>query len=125
MNKPEIGLTTTAHFIRVVDADTIEVEVRRKMQVRVKDLLCEEKNKDAGKIAKEFAKTVFLPDETLTLFIPTYGESLLDRRTFSFNRLVGNIWLSDGRNYGDVIVGANMGRYLNPREKPHEGIWVI
>jgi hypothetical protein len=49
MEKPSLGLTTQAHVIRVVDADTCEVEIKRKFKVRIKDLLCEEKKSSCWK----------------------------------------------------------------------------
>ncbi len=120
MNKPPLGLTTKVHFTRVVDSDTIEVELRRKFKVRIKDLLCEEKYTPSGLISKKFAQSLFNSGDIVTLHIPHTDEKLLS--PVSFDRLVGTIWMPNSGNYGDIIVNSGYGRWLRPNEKGHMGI---
>src|SRR6185295_1371264 len=96
MTIPILGLCTKAYFIRVVDADTLEVEVRRRFKVRVKDLLCEEKSKPEGVKAKKFAESLMnKTDETLTVLIPHEENEKLMTIT-SFDRIIGQVWRESG-----------------------------
>lgn len=124
MNKPELGLTTKATVVRVIDADTIEVAVTRTFHVRLKDLLAAEKNTPEGKLAKEWVSQQLPNGTEITLFIPANKpEKLMDINTF--DRLLGYIWfkVKDAYiNLADYIVDNKYGRYLISGEKPHEGI---
>lgn len=121
MDKPTPGLVTEANFVRVVDGDTIEVEIRRRFKVRVKDFLAEESNKQAGADAKDFAEKTFKKDEKLTIWIPSNNPLKLVDFT-SFDRIVGSIWFENGENYADFMTFMGKGRYLKQGEKGHEGL---
>ena len=122
--KPELGLTTTAYVIRIVDADTCICEVRRQFPVRIThpnpdgmDFNSPEKNTPEGQRAIEFlaaqlGKSLLTYREVLkeqfnkeiTLFIPT-NDPLKLTDINSFNRLVGEIWL-DKRRLSDIMIEA-------------------
>lgn len=91
MIEPEPGLTTKAYVTRVVDGDTIEVEIRRRFKVRFKDYNADELNTLTGQEAKEILIKRLAEDSIVTLFIPTYdNEKLMDIN--SFERIVADVW---------------------------------
>ena len=119
MTVPEPGITTKARVTRVVDGDTIEVEVSRIFNVRVRDLLVAEKNTEKGKLAKTLLSSA-IKDSDVPIFFPSNDpHKLMDMN--SFNRLIGDVWLVDGTNMVDYMEQCNLGRRLKPGEKPHEG----
>ena len=118
---PELGWTTEATLSRVVDGDTIEVVIERRVKIRLKDLLVAEKNTLEGKKAKAFVEDIIKPGDKLIVFLPArHPERLLD--VTSFDRLVGDVYLAEGNNLADVICDSGNGRYVNEGEKPHMGI---
>lgn len=117
---PEPGITTKAKVIKVVDVDTIGFEITRTFNIRINGLLGAEKNTDKGKAAKAFLEALLKDNPELTVFIATHDpHKLMDIN--SFNRLLGDVWLPNGRDIVDVIEENNMGRRLKKGEKPHEG----
>lgn len=118
--KPEPGITIDVKVTNVPDGDTITVEFKRKFNVRVKDFLAGEKRTHEGKEHRKFAQQLLAESKMITVFIPTNNnEKLLD--FLSFERVVGDIWLEDGRRFDDVMHENKMGRKLLPGEKPHTG----
>lgn len=93
---PPIGWTTPAHFVRVIDGDTLEVEIRRRVTVRLLDCWTpESRTRDAfekrlGLEAKANLETI-TDGQPLTLHIPAdAGSDLSD--LFTFGRVVGTVW---------------------------------
>ena len=120
MTIPEPGITTIAKVVKVVDVDTIAFEIKRTFHIRIKDLLGAEKNTEKGKLEKAFLENLLKDNQELIVFIPTNDpHKLMDIN--SFNRLLGDVWLKDGRNLLDVLVENGMGRRLRKGEKPHAG----
>ena len=117
-NQPEPGLVLVATVKRVIDGDTVEVEISRRFNVRIRDLLVAEKNTAKGKAAKDFlAKEI--AGEEVVVFIPSHDpHKLMDIN--SFNRLVGDVW-HNGVDVVNVIEENKMGRRIKKGEKPHEG----
>lgn len=122
MQHPPLGFTTNVSFVRVIDADTILVEFKRQFKVRIKNLLCEEKNKKIGKEAKQFAEGLFRENDNLILHVHCGQNNEKLTNIFTFDRIVGQIWTKDGENYGEIIVGAGHGRWLKENEKGRVGI---
>ena len=124
MNKPELGWTTNAKLFRIIDADTIEIEINRTLCVRLKDLLAEEKEKDAGKTAKEWLVAQLPPGTELVVFFPANNPTkLMDMN--SFERVLGYVWLTINNvctNLADYVVANGYGRYIKNKEKPRRGI---
>ena len=118
MNKPRPGFCSPVTITRVIDADTIEVELTRKFNVRLihendegKQFNAPEINTEQGQKAKKFVKTLLEGADisTTTLFVPTgEDDKLMDVN--SFNRILGEIWIADQRltdilllwNYGEL-----------------------
>lgn len=88
---PEPGITVDARVIRVLDGDTIEVEIKRCFKVRFKDYNAAELNTMTGKEAKDLLIKQFEDNNNVTLFIPTHsGDRLMDFH--SFERVVADVW---------------------------------
>ena len=103
MRKPQNGLTTDVKVVRIIDADTIEVEVKRTFPLRLVhhgydgvQFDAPEKNTPEGQDAIDFVKDV-LEDREVQAFIPA-GKSLALTDINSFNRLLGNLYV-EGRGW--------------------------
>lgn len=103
MNPPRPGLCSPIKIIRVIDGDTIKVELTRTFNVRLvhansksQQFNCPEKNTAEGQEAKVFVESV-VKDKDITLFVPT-GEDQKLMDINSFNRILGEIWINDKSN---------------------------
>ena len=105
MDKPKIGLTTEATCVKIIDGDTISVEVCRRFSVRLLDpdnyknkkFGCAELSTDEGKMAKAELEKKIKPGDKVTLFVPSNSPNdLMDIN--SFNRILAEIWAEDGNN---------------------------
>ena len=101
MNNLEPGLMIPVNFLRAVDGDTVEVEIRRKFNVRLRDIDIIEKRDPGGKEATEYVQTVMEFAKDIMIFIPTNSpEKLMD--ITSFERIVGDIYIN-GKNLKDLL----------------------
>jgi endonuclease YncB( thermonuclease family) len=89
----EPGLTIPVEYVRAVDGDTIEVEIRRKFKLRLRDINVPEKNTDEGVEATEFVDGALLAGDDILVFIPTNSPDKLMDIT-SFERIVGDIYIN-------------------------------
>ena len=89
----EPGLMIPVDYVRAVDGDTIEVEIRRTFHVRLRDIDVAEHNTEKGIEATEFVDTVMNFCDDILVFIPTNDPVKLMDIT-SFERIVGDIYLS-------------------------------
>ncbi|GGK32249.1 hypothetical protein GCM10010124_26280 [Pilimelia terevasa] len=87
--------------IRVVDADTIEVDAnqglrnKRGIEVRLAEVDAPERNTAAGKTAKAFVEAL-LPSGTEV--------TVVSHEIYSFTRVIGEVRLADGQSLGDVLI---------------------
>lgn len=97
-NRPKPAWTTDAYLVEVYDGDTMTLEVRRQIKVRMLDCWAPEiRTRDAAEKAKGFAardhlRSLISPGDHVTLSVPG-GEDLGKR--FSFGRVLGRVW-ADG-----------------------------
>lgn len=89
----EPGLILPVTFVRAVDGDTIEVEIRRTFKIRLRDINVAEKNTVKGAEAKAFVIGLMSDDEDVLAFIPTNNPDKLMDIT-SFERIVGDLYVS-------------------------------
>ena len=89
----EPGLMLPVTFVRAVDGDTIEVEIRRTFKIRLRDIDVAEKNTVKGAEAKAFVGGLMSEDEDVLAFIPTNNPDKLMDIT-SFERIVGDLYVS-------------------------------
>ena len=99
MEKPPEGFTTKAKVSRIIDGDTVDVEITRKVRVRLKDCWAPEKRsrdiveKQKGMAAFSHLATK-LHDEEIVLFIPADDRGEI-KDIFTFGRVVGYIFLDE------------------------------
>ena len=90
----EPGLTLPVEYVRAVDGDTIEVEIRRTFKLRLRDINAPEKNTDEGVEATEFVDGVLCDGDSILVFIPTNSPDKLMDIT-SFERIIGDIYVDE------------------------------
>ena len=108
MQEPPIGFTTKVNVVKVIDGDTLDVEITRRIRVRLKDCWCPEtrtrdlKEKERGLKAKRHLKDILSLDtgffswrsknHEVVLFIPADKEGDI-KEIFSFINIVKNYLL--------------------------------
>lgn len=91
---PPLGVTSRGTLTRVVDGDTVDVEVRYTVRVRFSDCWSPERSMSGGQKATDDLKSIAL-GKPVVLHIPTgQASSLAD--VLTLNRVVGTVWL-DGK----------------------------
>ncbi len=100
--EPEAGFATEGRIIKVIDADTVDVEIKRIVRVRLShpndkklDFNAAEKNTLAGMNAKTYLSLISM-GRPITVFFPAKSPEILLDNT-SFNRIIGEIWLGGKR----------------------------
>lgn len=115
---PELGWTTKAHVTRIIDGDTIEVEIRRKVTVRLLDCWAPEsrtrdlKEKALGLQTKarvqELLQDLILPQpEVEPKEVTVYLRGALEERlssSLTMGRVLGRIWLPNGKEVSKLLV---------------------
>jgi len=89
---PPVAWTTHAYLTRVKDGDTVEIEVRRKLTIRLKDCWAPEKNTDAGRRSLDHLERLVRPDDEIIVRIEGSDRDLLGD-VLTFSRFVGDVWL--------------------------------
>jgi endonuclease YncB( thermonuclease family) len=90
--KPELGISTDAKVIRVLDGDTIEVETVRRFKVRMNNVRKPELKTPEGDKCKAELQAKLPAGTTVRLFVPTHDPlKLMDIN--SFERIVADVWL--------------------------------
>jgi len=97
----EPGLMIPVEFVRAVDGDTIEVELKRKFHVRLRDIDVVEKKDPKGREATEYAAYIMAFSDDVMVFIPTNNPDKLMDIT-SFERIVGDLYV-DGVKLSDLL----------------------
>lgn len=95
---PEPGWTTEARVLRVLDGDTVEVEIRRVVRVRLLDCWAPElrggtpKTKRAARESRESLEDL-VAEKSVVLHVPVRTARIQD--VFSFGRILGHVWIGD------------------------------
>lgn len=98
---PPPGITTPGVLVRIIDGDTVEVEIRRTLRVRMLDCWAPEsrtkdlQEKELGLAAKAHLAEICPPGSPVTLFIPTSAGGHIES-VFTMGRVLGAIWAADG-----------------------------
>jgi endonuclease YncB( thermonuclease family) len=92
--KPEIGYTTDVKVIRVIDGDTVEVEVSKRFHVRLLDCRMPEKKTPEGVRAKSALSNLVNSAKKFILFIPGSSRDLLGD-VLTLSRVLGRLWADD------------------------------
>jgi endonuclease YncB( thermonuclease family) len=101
MTAPEPGWITEVEYIRTIDGDTVEFEVRRRFKVRLLDIDVFESKTEEGKQATEVVKEKLENAKEIILKIPT-NKSLELMDISSFERLLGHIYVN-GRKLSESL----------------------
>ena len=107
MKEPPEGFTTKAKITRVVDGDTVDVLIERRMRIRLEDCWAPEtrtrdkKEKARGLAAKQFAKDKLLHRDVV-VHIPSDPEGEI-KDVFTFGRAIGRVFL-DGEDFSAIMV---------------------
>ena len=99
----EPGLLIPVYYSRTIDGDTIEVEVRRRLNIRLRNIDVEELSTEKGVEAKKYVEELFnlIGDNHILIFIPTNcPEKLMDFN--SFERIIADIYVNK-KNLADVL----------------------
>lgn len=114
----EYGLCTPVTVTRIIDGDTIEVQICRRFHVRLCDISkqeenklifdCAEKNTKEGLDAKKFLEETILHTE-VDLFVPSHGNSKLTDIS-TFQRILGEIFIS-GKKLTDILIEKGFGNF--------------
>lgn len=111
MTRPEPGVVLgSCKIARVLDGDTIEVEVLRKVRVRILDCWAPEKKrtkhpseKSRGLLSKHHAERCFPVGTGVILEIATDGDNDLGDG-LTFGRVVGDVWADgDQRSFAEIM----------------------
>lgn len=97
MAAPSPGITARAHVARVIDGDTVEVELRWPVRIRMRDCYAPEltgSEKPAGEAAKQHLERILTSDQSVIVKIDSgHADNLADLMTFG--RVLGSIYPHD------------------------------
>ncbi|MBL8815240.1 MAG: hypothetical protein JNL58_04360 [Planctomyces sp.] len=105
LQPPPTGLTTHATVTRVIDGDTVEVEIRHRVRVRLLDCWCQESKADPRlpedqreqAKARGLAAKQHLHDQCegkeVILYVPTDGSGDMSR-IWTMGRVLGRVWVA-------------------------------
>lgn len=100
----ENGLTTEVEYLRTIDGDTIEFEIRRIFKVRLRDFDAVELKSLLGEEARDFVDCLLSNAEKIQIFVPSNDpHKLMDIQ--SFERLVADVYI-DGKSLADKVKAA-------------------
>lgn len=86
---PPVGWTTLATVTNIVDGDTIDIEIRRTLRIRLLDCWAPERNEPGGTESTEHLRSL-LEDPEVTVWVPVDSRRVSDVWTFS--RVLGHVW---------------------------------
>ena len=131
MEQPPKGWTTEVVIKKVYDGDTITVDVKRTLTVRLMDCWCPEirtRNRDEKKkgiAARDHLKEALVVEENnkdtekeyteAVLYIPADEDSEL-KDIFTFGRVLGYIFV-DGKNISEMMVESGHATKEKARKK--------
>lgn len=97
MTKPPLGYVTNVKIVSVVDGDTVEVEIVKRLRVRMLDCWCPEtrtkdpKEKQLGLAAKARLTEIAL-GKPATLYVPAGPDGKLNDIS-TLSRVLGYVWV--------------------------------
>lgn len=89
---PPQGWTTQAELVRILDGDTIEVEISRKVKIRLLDCWAPERRDDDGPASTANLKRL-LAGTPLIIHVPVESGDVED--IWTFGRVLGTVWRAD------------------------------
>lgn len=108
---PPLGWTTVAHIERVVDGDTLDVVVERRLRIRLLNCWApESETRNLAEKEKGIASKAALQELALgrpcLLHVPTAGMRRLDD-VMTFSRVLGSVWLvGDDKSLAELQIDS-------------------
>ena len=108
---PEPGWTTKARVVYVLDGDTVEVEVVRKLRIRVLDCWAPETRtrdldeKARGIVSKENLQRLQPAGSPVTVAIPSSVDGDV-QDVLTMGRFLAHMWNADGVNVAEAQVNS-------------------
>lgn len=110
MNRPPYGLCFPVERFNVIDGDTVAVVFvggSHVWKIRLLDCWCSELHEPAGREAKQYAEKLLATSAQLSVFVPQPKDTTnLIRAYFSFDRLLGHIFISETQTLSEMLVAA-------------------
>lgn len=118
MKQPPVGLCVKGKVVNVVDGDTVDVEITKRIRVRLigddgswfntpelhsKD----EKEKAAANFVKDVAKTL-VENREVVLFVPASERDNISD-DFTLSRVLGKVFV-EGEDLVDILEPYNIGK---------------
>lgn len=91
MIRPSPGLTARCRVIEVYDGDTVTVEMRIPVRVRLLDCWAPELREDGGEESREHLDWIAGLEDGM-LWVP-WGDARRAGDVWSFNRILGHVWI--------------------------------
>ena len=114
MKPPEVGLTARAVVKRVVDGDTLDVELRLPCRVRLLDCWAAEDDTRKGQKATKQLSLMAPEGAAVIVQIPT-TEAHNVKDVFTFGRVLGRIWRSgDEESLSSLMVRSGHATEAKP-----------
>ena len=107
MTKPMLGYTTRGRVVHVVDGDTLDVEIRKRVRVRLLKCWAPElhgSRRSAALAAREHLKQL-CEGQLVTLHVPADEEGELASR-FTFGRVLGLLFRENEQNVSELMVDS-------------------
>ena len=107
MTAQTLGYTTKGRVVHVVDGDTVDIEIRKRVRVRLLKCWAPElhgSRRNAGLASRENLKEL-CEGKLVKLHIPADEEGELASR-FTFGRVLGFVYLEDDTNVSDLMVDS-------------------
>lgn len=107
--RPRAGLCIPVRYLRCRDGDTIEVALPKSdyvWAIRLVDCWCPELRDKGGEEARAYAQSVLEDCEDLHLFVPLEPGANILKTLTTFDRLVGELWVSQTTTLNDMLVDA-------------------
>lgn len=97
------GVTTKAKIVRVLDGDTVEVEISKRITVRLLDCWAPELNTEEGKASKAYLESIISRGQEVILQIPSSKTGNLSS-LFTFGRVIGQLFNSLDENISEKMI---------------------
>lgn len=109
MPAPALGLTARAIVRRIVDGDTLDVELRLPVRIRLLDCWAPETRgleRDQGLRARQFLEALAPPGTHVRVNVPT-GQADALGDVLTLGRVLGQVWCQDAdRSVAEMMVAA-------------------
>lgn len=95
ITQPRAGITANVHVISVYDGDTITVEIKQRVKVRLLDCWAPEvrgKERSKGLVSRDALRNM-IDNRDVVLHVPTAKAKHVGD-VFSFGRVLGHVWAS-------------------------------